>query len=68
MSENEYLEKFLKIFIEKAPEIRKWEIQFNQFRMQEFIRNMPGDNMKKQEAILDLVRDTTQERGEPLTL
>lgn len=29
---------------------------------------MPGDNMKKQEAILDLVRDSTQEKGEPLTL
>jgi hypothetical protein len=42
VTEEFFLSEFVKKFIELAPEIMRWEKEFNAFREKEYIKNAPG--------------------------
>ena len=55
--EEEFLWEFTEKFVSKIDEIKKWQLQFNKERFKEFIKNQFSDNTKKQDAVIELMRE-----------
>jgi hypothetical protein len=67
LSEEGFLEQYAQKFIEKVPEIMQWEGTFNKERTKEFLKNMPGENEKKKDAIIEIIRDVSKTKSNLIT-